>query len=140
MKSKNLKLDIQDLEYWKKKRKLAFGFPPLTITGLAPDIIIIIMKYLILNLLLLILSCLGQSAYAQIDSIRFIAFDHNVDFCCSMQRKDFVDYVLGNKNPTEVGSVPNCVDTTIVDSTEIKRILNTLSNLLYIILSFTLSI
>ena len=71
----------------------------------------------------------GQISYAQNDSIRIIAFDHNVEFGSAMLRKDFVDYVLGHKNPTLPGVEPNCVDTMIVDSIEIINILSTMDNL-----------
>lgn len=77
----------------------------------------------------LLLSFFVQPTYAQIDSIRIIAFDHHVDFSAAMPRRDFVDYVLGHKNPTLVGVEPNCVDTMIVDSLEIVNILSTMENM-----------
>lgn len=64
-----------------------------------------------------------QSFNVQVDSIRIIGFDNNVEFSCALQRQDFVDYVL---NQTVH------VDTTIVDSVEIMNILHSMGVLIVV--------
>ena len=77
-------------------------------------------KHLKLLLGLMIFSNI-QSSYAQVDSIRIIGFYRdNIEFSHSLQRSDFVDYVLGQK--------PH-VDTTIIESNEIENLLRTMENL-----------